>query len=481
MITLRPYQQQFVDEIRQKLFEKQKVIACMATGGGKTKCFLAISKMAIERKKTVLIISESSKIFKQISDEIGNCTNIVSSVKHLDIVPNTAFVAMGQTLVKRPFMVTQFANLGSNLLVIYDECHVATCFKLLLQLKDAYHIGFSATPVGNHLSLLYNDIIIGKQAQELVELGFLSPYHHFERRVTNLSNLKKGSNGDYTEASQEDVFKKAEVYNGVFEDIKKFPYKKCMVFTSSIAHCEDTAHKFRSQGYKVAVVHSQNKESSFELFQFMDILSDTNICISVGVLTKGFDAPFVDLIILLRATTSLALFNQMTGRGSRISPFTNKTHWTVLCYGGNATRHMPWNYSHPWEDMWNKKPKKKTDGVPPVKICPICEAMVHVSATKCDACGHIFIKPPPTAKETELVEINVAYNALRGRNISTLTPLELRDYVRSTNKKAYGIRIAKAKGFDFLCKYSKAMGYKAGFAYSNQTHEVIHFADIVIR
>jgi len=243
--TLYPHQQSFVHDIRLSLAKYRRVIACAATGAGKSKIFISISRAAIEKGKTVLIISESTKIFRQISAELGNATEISSKVKTLNIALAhqlggiNIYVAMSQTLSRRPLMIDQFQALGESLLVITDEVHISTPAKLLAKLDGALHIGFTATPDGRtakHLGRLYRDCVMGPQPQFLVEKGYLSPYHHFERKVTNLSTLKKGSDGEFTESSQEEMFRKMEVYDGVFEDIKKFPYKKCMIFCSSIKH-----------------------------------------------------------------------------------------------------------------------------------------------------------------------------------------------------------------------------------------------------
>lgn len=480
-IVLRPYQLQFANNIRTALAKHKKVIACSATGSGKTKTFIYITNQALANNRTVLIISETLKIFKQIKAEINNCIQIADGVKHLRINNNFVYVAMAQTLKRRPEIIKQFDSIGSQLLVITDEVHISTPAVILKQLDSAYHIGFSATPdykTGKHLPECYNGIVIGPQPQELIEGGYLSPYYHFERKIVNTASLKKASTGDFTEQSQEQAFEKKEVFDGLFDDLLKFSYKKCMIYCASIMHCQHVVEKLRSVGYQVSEVHSKNQKADEELNRF--VIGQVNICVSVGSLTKGYDHIDLDLIVLHRATTSLALFSQMVGRGARIAP--GKTRFTVLDYGSNASRHGLWNFTQDWETKWlPQKRNRQSASAAPVKTCPQCGFMQHVSAPTCTNCQYIFVKAPQTAKETALIEMTTRYNALRGRKMSTLTPQELSDYVKITNRNAFGKRIAQARGEAFLNEYAKLMGWTYGWWKFTVADTDLEYADIEIK
>lgn len=63
--------------------------------------------------------------------------------------------------------------------------------------------------------------------------------------------------------------------------------------------------------------------------------------VSVAMLTTGFNAKFVDCLVILRPTKSLPLFRQIVGRGFRVYP--GKENCMVLDAGGNFTRHGPIN------------------------------------------------------------------------------------------------------------------------------------------
>lgn len=480
MVTLRPYQNKFVADIRACIKTHKRIIACAATGSGKSKVFISIARGSIEHKRTVLIISESTSIYRQIHTEIVDTVNIGEGIKEFYLEPNKIYVAMAQTLAKRPGLIAQLHALNDKLLIITDEAHIGTPTKLLQQLPDAYLIGFTATPdfrKAKHLPEIYKAIVVGPQPQELVEMGFLSPYFHFERQVADLSKLQKSSTGEYTEASQESVFEKAEVFEGIVEDLQKFKFHKCMIFCASINHCIDVVTKLRALNYNVSECHSKNKDTDYELFQFTN--GSNEICVSVASLTKGFDCPAVDLIVLNRASLSLPLVSQMIGRGSRLSP--GKNRFTILDYGRNGTRHKPWNYEHDWENMWHGKTKK--EGAAPVKICKNCGFVMSAKTNPCPECGTVTVHIPDEneKKETELIEITLKYNALRGRKISTLSPLELYQYVQMTNKKPYAKRIAMARGTEFLEQYARYNKWNYGWWNHIIADTTIEFNDIIIR
>lgn len=457
MSQLRDYQVKFKDRIRSTLGEHKKIIACSATGSGKTKTFLNIADTATNRGTTVLVLTESRKIFNQIAKERPDATEIKSAVRYIDIIPGALYVAMAQTLANRPYIISQLQNLHQKLLIINDEAHIGTPTKLLKQLPNAYLIGFTATPdykVAKHLPLLYNQIVVGPQPQELVELGYLSPYYHYERKAANLTTLDK-RNGEFTEESQFAAFSKATVFSGLHDDLNKHNYRKAIIFCSSILHCHNLTDELRSQGYICAEVHSNNPASDAELATFM--YGETPICVSVGILTKGFDFPEIDLVILQRATTSLALYCQMVGRGSRVTK--GKTKFTVLDYGGNASRHGLWNYEHDWAEKWSKAPKRKKEGLAPIKECPKCFLIVAPSVKICPECGHVFAPTKKELEEGEMVNVTAEYDKIRGKRIADLTPSELALYAKFTNKKPFAARVAKAKGKEYCTQYAAAMNY----------------------
>jgi superfamily II DNA or RNA helicase len=452
--VLRPYQNQFYSDIQAKLFSCDRVICCAATGSGKTKVFLHLTKEYISRGYCVLILSESRKIFDQIAAEEENYTEINAGVKDAEVQHKRVYLAMAQTLIRRPQIIEQFVKTGNMLCMIIDEAHVGTSSKVIESIPNGIKLGFTATPDGRiakHLVKLYQDIVIGPQPAELVAMGYLAKYRHFERQIVNYKDLQIRQ-GEFTEESQFEAFSKPMVFQGLSDDIKDRDFKKAIIYCSSIKHCDQVADDLRARGYLISVVHTGNPKADQELSQFMT--QSVTICVSVGILTKGFDFPAIDLVILQRATTSLALYCQMIGRGSRIDKDIGKTHFTVLDYGGNASRHGLWDSPFNWAELW-KKQKKKRD-IPPTKECPKCFLMVAVSVAICPECGHKFVAKKLTEEltDSELVEVT---NGIINKMLPELTPRELVQFHKIN--KSMANYIALCHGGQYLKEYIKLVGH----------------------
>lgn len=512
----RPHQNDFYHETNQSLAIHRRIIPCAATGFGKSLVMTMISFAATMKGKTVLVITESSKIFAQLNRDIKETLNINPDSKLKYIHKGHVHLAMAQTLARRANLVEQFAALGNNLIILNDEAHIGTATKLIEALIDfsgntpfgqtPFLLGFTATPdarVAKHLPRLYNGIVIGKQPAWLVENGFLANYKHANKVKKGVSLdavLKKDTKGEFTEESQERYFDAPDSIAALVKDMSdpNLPYTKAIIFTASIHSAEIVAAALNSSNLPSAVYHSKIGSTS----AFRDFMqphrSAFNICVSVGALTKGFDHPIIDLAVLFRATTSLPLNDQMIGRASRT--FQNKTHFTVLDYGGNGKRHGLWNDEErrDWANMWNVTRKSK-EGVAPVKECPVCSYYARATDTICPNCGHEFVKPTKSEigeLETVFVDttvtgdkkITVTPPELIGLTVSSLSPEQLARYATAfPHKKNFAIRVAKAREQNdagYLRTFGMAMGYKRGWAYIHTPKPEegkINFTDILIK
>ena len=102
---------------------------------------------------------------------------------------------------------------------------------------------------------------------------------------------------------------------------------------------------------------TEERDSVIEQFKAQRI----KFLVNVSVLTTGFDAPHVDIIAILRPTESVSLYQQIVGRGLRLSE--GKTDCLVLDYTG-----VPHDIFSP--QIADRRPTKESL---PVKVdCPRC-------------------------------------------------------------------------------------------------------------
>lgn len=130
--------------------------------------------------------------------------------------------------------------------------------------------------------------------------------------------------------------------------------------------------------------------------------------VNVAALTTGFDVQQVDMLVMRRATMSLGLYIQMTGRllrtiGGNIeaSIAAGKADGLVLDFADNIARHGPLDFIRP-KDVKSKliscEACGKRNGSAAVKcwncdepihkLCPGCLANIPKGTLDCPECGH---------------------------------------------------------------------------------------------
>ncbi|HEX7456703.1 MAG TPA: type I restriction-modification enzyme R subunit C-terminal domain-containing protein, partial [Candidatus Nanoarchaeia archaeon] len=72
------------------------------------------------------------------------------------------------------------------------------------------------------------------------------------------------------------------------------------------------------------------------------------IAVSVGMLDTGFDAPVVENLVMVRPTKSAILYQQMRGRGARLSTKIGKTSFRIYDFAGNSEHFNDESYN-PYE------------------------------------------------------------------------------------------------------------------------------------
>jgi len=424
MIELRPYQNTCIQRVRELFISrKRRVILCAPTGGGKTAMFTYMVVNSLARGNNALIVTDRVELLKQAGgsfERFGISPQMITAGSKPDLTL-PCHVAMVETLSRRADDYAVF--LASRKLVVFDEAHKASFDKLFPYLSDdCYVIGATATPErkGNQISLecFYSDIVQPVDTPDLIELGFLSKAKTYGIPI-DLKGVKKVA-GEYDPKALADRYAERKVYEGVIENYNRIcPNTKTLAFSASISQSEMLCERMQNAGLNAKHLDSNmTYEDRAEILTWFKTTDNAILC-NVGILTTGFDCPDVRTIILYRATTSLPLFLQMCGRGSRITE--SKSEFTILDFGNNVFVHDRWEAERTWSLKKKEKKKRNADDVAPIKNCPKCNNIVSKAAKECDSCGHKFKeeKDPNAVNEFVVLQLLPPHDRIRKLNMMT--------------------------------------------------------------
>lgn len=386
-----------------------------ARADGKTVMFTYMVSEHVKRGGRVLVCTDRIELLKQAGGSFarfGIIPELITAGSKPDLTKH-CHVAMIETLARRADDYATF--IASRTMVIFDEAHKAAFDKLFPYLSDeTFVIGATATPErkGSQISLdcFYSDIVQPVDTPDLIEMGFLSDAKTYGIPI-DLKGVKKVA-GDYDAKAMAQRYEERKVYEGVIENYNRIcPNTKTLVFSASIGQSEMLCDKMRAAGLNARHLDSEMSQQVRDEILDWFRRTDNAILCNVGILTTGFDCPDVRTIILYRATTSLPLFLQMVGRGSRTTP--DKREFTILDFGNNVRTHKMWETPRTWS--LQKKERQKKKDAPAVKDCPSCGGLVAISAKTCKMCGYEF-KPkrdPNDVNEVVTLQLLPKYERLK--------------------------------------------------------------------
>lgn len=262
---------------------------------------------------------------------------------------------IGNVTYATPGSIKNEASSFSHIeLIIIDEAHLGTgelgmIDKFIKNLPQKVKVlGLTATPIklksysntaGYYAQLrmlidlspkFWKKIIHVTQVAEVYEGGYLSPLRFTTYNFGMRNADKKGS--DFNLKSSSDTLMKNKAIPFAIKILKeslKRGKKKILVFTPTV----DDAYKLQEAIPKIEVVSTKTKKKDRKEIIKKFVYGDLEIVANYGTLTTGFDAPDIDLILVLRATESYAVWYQMVGRGMRIAE--GKELCDIIDFGGN--------------------------------------------------------------------------------------------------------------------------------------------------
>ena len=191
--------------------------------------------------------------------------------------------------------------------------------------------------------------------------------------------------GEYIQKELQDAVDRSPITSAALTETlaQASDRKHWLVFAAGIEHACHISEMLNLMGVPSAVISGDLDRRERERILRAFKAGEYRAVVNNNVLTTGFDFPGIDLIVMLRPTSSPGLWVQMLGRGTR--PTSGKENCLVLDFAGNTRRLGPIN-----DPIIPKKKGKGKGGQAPVRICPACNTYNHASATVCESCGEEF-------------------------------------------------------------------------------------------
>ena len=303
-------------------------------------------------------------------------------------------------------------------LLIVDEVHTisprtATMWRKLIDRLTEINpkmkvVGLSATPFRTTTGLLtegddamFEKIVYDYSMKKGIDDGYLAPL--VSKATTTKYDISKVSKiaGEYNLKELEAATNTFTLNTHACDEIIKrgSDRKTWLIFCNGVKHSFAIRDELRLRGIKAETVTGDTpkdeREQILQDFKSGKIQAVTNN----AVWTTGLDVTGIDLIAMLRHTMSGGLLLQCAGRGTRVDcavdhlstkeerlqaiAASTKPNCLFLDFAKNIERHG-------FLDEITGKKKKKGDGVPPVKYCPECFTICHLSRVTCPDCGYQF-------------------------------------------------------------------------------------------
>lgn len=410
---LRYYQREAVDAVWSHLYTKDgNPLVALPTGTGKSLVVATLAEEAIVkyRAQSLVMLTHRKELIEQNAKQLTRYwptapIGIVSAGMGKQEYGRAVTFAGIQSIFRNA------EKLGPVNMCVVDECHLVPdkdgtmyrdFFGKLLDINPymrivgltatAYRTGLGALTMGGVFTDICYDLTSRDNFNKLLREGYLAPLVPRETSTElDVSGVAVRS-GDFVETALQSAVDKESVTRAAVEETIRLgeQRKKWLVFASGVEHAEHIVSALVERGVPAAVVTGklESKKRKQVLADFKE--GKLRALVNNNVLTTGFDAPELDLIVMLRPTLSTSLHVQMLGRGTRPAP--GKVDCLVLDFARNTPRLGPINDPV----MPRKKGEKTTTCAPPVKVCGNCGAYNHTRASICCDCGAIF--PPPETK-----------------------------------------------------------------------------------
>ena len=375
--TLRPYQKEAM-HIMDKTLEggKRKMLLVMATGTGKTDTIALYLKRLFEAKRIgralflvdrIMLGQQAKDVFDDILQEYSSKLLYGGKLKDESSI-------IISTLPTLHSQLSQFTS-GYFDIVVSDEAHrsIFGIYNAVLSHFDAIRIGLTATPSGFIDRNTYKLFDCWSEREQKgkptfvysirrgIREGYLAGYDivQIDTKVSLEGITYEGEDfaSDDLERRINVPARNEQIVKVFREDEEKREPKrdrKTIVYTVTKKHAAQLAYYFNQaypqfRGRYAEIITSDTDDPGGAIRRFKGEELPI-VAVSVGMLDTGFDAPRVENLVMVRPTRSPILYQQMRGRGSRLSKQIGKTSFRIYDFAG-VTRYFNDESLNPYSAM----------------------------------------------------------------------------------------------------------------------------------
>lgn len=386
MLQLRDYQQQAVSAVLAHFRQKpDPAVLVLPTGAGKSVVIAELARLARGR---VLVLAHVKELVEQNHAKYQSygleAAIFSASLGRKETAAKVVFASVQSVARNLEQFTEQFS------LLVIDECHrvgddedssyLKVIRALQAQNPQLKVLGLTATPyrLGSGWIYQYHSrglirtedprfftyCIFDLPIRFLLSEGYLTPAVLMDAPVLSydFAGLKPTASGYFKESELDlRINQQQRATPQIIQQVIQHAAKRTgvMIFAATTAHAREIT------GYlpagQTALILGDTPQQERDAFIRSFKQKQLKYLVNVAVLTTGFDAPHIDLIAILRPTESVTLYQQIVGRGLRLSP--GKTDCLVLDYAGNR-----FNLEQP--DIGELRPEPGTELV--TVPCPLC-------------------------------------------------------------------------------------------------------------
>ena len=324
-MKLRPYQGEAVTAITKSLAGGNNPLLIMATGTGKTVIFGEVAKICHKYDMKALILAHTEELINQAISKVYTISGEIPDKEQAKYWASTGSnIVVGSIQTMQGKRLERWSKDHFQLIVV-DEAHhaVTTSYRAILNYFEKYALlGVTATPDRadeKELGLVFNEIAYEYPLHKAIRDGYL--VNIIAERVTDLDidlTQLRTSGKDYSDAQLGEVLLKYII--PLANSIKtKVGDLKTLIFMPDVKSSAIMAEQLRRIELDADYLSGdRTKERGDILYKFKTGV--TSHLVSCNILLEGFDEPSIESIVMLRPTTSRALYSQAIGRGTRLHP-----------------------------------------------------------------------------------------------------------------------------------------------------------------